>query len=61
VKKKPVGPKYRNLTAFGGIIYYQRVVGGKRIRFSCKTEIGSRPWRPRGSMRSARASGVRTS
>jgi integrase len=37
MKRKPSGPKYRNLTVRGGIIYYQRVVGGKRIRFSCET------------------------
>ena len=35
---KPKGAKYRNLTARGGIIYYQRRVDGKRIRFSCVTD-----------------------
>ena len=38
MKRKPSGAKYRNLTARAGVIYYQRRVGGKRIRFSCKTD-----------------------
>ena len=38
MKKKPTGQKYKNLFARGGVIYYQRRVGGKRIRFSCKTD-----------------------
>ena len=38
MKSKPKATKYRNLTARGGAIYYARVVGGKRIRFSCETE-----------------------
>ncbi len=37
MKRKPSGPKYRNLYARSGVIYYQRRVGGKRIRFSCNT------------------------
>jgi len=37
LRAKPTGSQYRNLTARGGVIYYQRHVGGKRIRFSCKT------------------------
>ena len=37
MKRKPSGQKYRNLSARSGVIYYQRVVGGKRIRFSCET------------------------
>ena len=37
MKPKPQGPKYRNLTARGTTIYYQRRVGGRRIRFSCNT------------------------
>ena len=37
MKRKPSGAKYRNLTARGGSIYYQRRVGKRRIRFSCKT------------------------
>ena len=37
MKRKPSGQKYRNLTARSGVIYYQRREGGKRIRFSCKT------------------------
>ena len=38
MKRKPSGQKYKNLFARGGVIYYQRRVGGKRIRFSCKTD-----------------------
>ena len=38
MKRKPSSAKYRNLFARGGVIYYQRRVGGKRIRFSCKTD-----------------------
>jgi hypothetical protein len=38
MKRNPSGLKYRNLFARGGVIYYQRRVGGKRIRFSCKTD-----------------------
>ncbi len=38
MKRKPSGPKYRNLFARSGVIYYQRRVGGKRIRFSCNTD-----------------------
>jgi integrase len=37
MKRKPSGPKYRNLTARGGVIYYERVVNGRRIRISAKT------------------------
>jgi len=37
MKRKPSGAKYRNLTARGGVIYYKRVVAGRRIRFSCET------------------------
>ncbi len=37
MKRKPSGAKYRNLTARGSVIYYQRRVGGKRVRFSCET------------------------
>ncbi len=37
MKRKPDGRKYRNLYARGGAIYYQRRVGKRRIRFSCKT------------------------
>jgi hypothetical protein len=29
MKRKPSGPKFRNLTARGGVIYYQRRAGGK--------------------------------
>ena len=38
MKSKPKGQKYRNLYARGGSIYYQRRVGNRRIRFSCKTD-----------------------
>ncbi len=37
MKSKPKGAKYRNLTARSGVIYYQREVGGTRIRFSTAT------------------------
>jgi hypothetical protein len=37
MKSKPKGAKYRNLTARSGVIYYQREVGGRRIRFSTAT------------------------
>ena len=37
MKSKPKGPKYRNLYARSGAIYYQRVVNGRRVRFSCET------------------------
>ena len=37
MKRKPSGQKYRNLTPRSGVIYYQRRVRGKRIRFSCET------------------------
>jgi integrase len=37
MKSKPKGAKYRNLTARGGVIYYQRRANGKRFRFSCST------------------------
>ncbi len=35
--KRPKGRKYRNLTARGGVIYYERLVTGRRIRISTKT------------------------
>jgi len=38
VKRKPKGRKYRNLTGRGGVIYYERVVSGKRVRISVKTD-----------------------
>ena len=37
MRSKPKGAKYRNLTARSGVIYYQRRVSGRRIRFSCET------------------------
>ena len=37
MKRKPSGAKYRNLTARGGTIYYQRRAGGKRTWVSCNT------------------------
>jgi len=38
VRRKPKAPKYRNLYARGGAIYYERVVGERRVRFSTKTD-----------------------
>jgi len=38
VKRKPSGARFRNLVVRGGAIYYERVVGGERIRFSCLTD-----------------------
>ena len=37
MKPKPKRERYRNLTARGDTIYYQRRVGQQRIRFSCET------------------------
>jgi hypothetical protein len=37
MKAKPRGPKYRNLTLRGGVIYYERLAHGRRIRISTKT------------------------
>src|SRR5262245_59994991 len=37
LKAKPKGRKYRNLHARGGVIYYEKLVGGQRIRISAKT------------------------
>jgi integrase len=37
MKSKPTGRKYRNLVARNGVIYYKRVIDGKRRRFSTKT------------------------
>ena len=37
MRAKPKGAKFRNLTARSGVIYYQREVGGRRIRFSTAT------------------------
>ena len=36
--RRPKGAKYKNLVARGNVIYYQRVVSGRRIRFSCRTD-----------------------
>ena len=36
MRSKPKGAKYRNLTTRSGVIYYQRRVSGKRLRFSCE-------------------------
>ncbi len=36
--KRPKGAKYRNLTRCGGVIYYERLAHGRRIRLSCKTD-----------------------
>ena len=38
MKKKPAGVKYRNLVARGECIYVERVVDGKRTRFSTKSD-----------------------
>ena len=38
MKKKPKGRKYRNLFNRDGVIYYERRVGGTRVKFSCKTD-----------------------
>ena len=38
MKRKPKGAKFRNLTARGGVIYYERILDGRRIRFSCQTD-----------------------
>ena len=35
--RKPSGRKYRNLVAFRGSIWYERIVGGKRDRFDLET------------------------
>ncbi len=38
MRKKPAGAKYRNLVARSGVIYVERVVDGKRARFSTKED-----------------------
>ena len=38
MKRKPRGPKYRNLSARSGAIYYERVWKGRRFCFSTKTD-----------------------
>src|SRR5271157_5225388 len=37
MKSKPKGQKYRNLTLRGGVIYYRRMMGGRRVRVSLET------------------------
>src|SRR5262249_34387343 len=37
MKKKPKGAQFKHLTALERLIYYQRRIGKKRIRFSTKT------------------------
>jgi len=37
LRQKPKGSKYRNLYARRGVIYYERVVGERRIKLSAKT------------------------
>ena len=37
MRKKPRGRKYRNLYARGELIWFEKVVKGRRIRRSCKT------------------------
>lgn len=38
MKKRPSGLKYRNLARRGRVIYYERLVGGRRVVFSTKTD-----------------------
>lgn len=38
MRKKPKGRRFANLTARGGAIYYQRVLNGRRVRFSTETD-----------------------
>jgi len=37
VKSKPRGPKFRNLSARSGVIYYEREAHGRRVKISTKT------------------------
>ncbi|MHC4224916.1 MAG: hypothetical protein ACYSUN_13060, partial [Planctomycetota bacterium] len=37
MKKRPIGKKHRNLTLRGGVIYYERLVNGRRYRISTMT------------------------
>ena len=37
MRRKPRGPRYRNLHSRGGVIYYERVAHGRRIKLSAKT------------------------
>ena len=36
--KKPRGRQYRNLTRRGNVIYYQRRMDKRRVRFSLETD-----------------------
>ena len=38
MKNKPPGPRYRNLYVRSGVIYYQRRISGRKVRFSTKTD-----------------------
>ena len=38
MKRKPKGQKARNLFLRGGTIYYERLLRGRRVRFSCQTD-----------------------
>ena len=38
MRKRPKGRKYRNLSVRGGAIYYERLIDGRRVRFSTKTD-----------------------
>jgi len=38
MRKKPKGRRFANLTARAGVIYYQRVLNGRRVRFSTETD-----------------------
>ncbi|MHC4506059.1 MAG: hypothetical protein ACYTFI_22420, partial [Planctomycetota bacterium] len=37
MRKKPRGRKYRNLYARGEVIWFEKLVSGRRVRRSCKT------------------------
>ena len=37
MRKKPKGRKYRNLYARGDVIWFEKLVRGRRTRRSCKT------------------------
>ena len=37
MRRRPRGPRYRNLLPRGSVLYYERVVRGRRIRISTKT------------------------
>jgi len=57
--KKPKGARYRNLTARGGVIYYEKVFDGERVRFSCQTDDWQRAAEVRDLYESRRKEGVK--